>query len=92
MSCLASNPRMELDASLDAVFDSRKTLVKTSFPYIDFGHSEERVKVSKEVKYDDYAEYFDELDRLEEMKAAEAGSSSDSGSDGETGEGGGGSF
>lgn len=92
MSCLALDPRIGLDASLDAVFDSRKNLVKTSFPYIDFGGSEEHVKVSKEVRYEDYSEYFDELDRLEEMNRRSEGSSSDSGSDGEPPEGGDGSF
>jgi len=63
LSSFASNPRLEMDTSIDIVGESRKSLLETAFPYFGFGGQ------TKPKTYDDYAEYFDELDRIEASKS-----------------------
>lgn len=64
MAALSADPRMDLDASLEAIGDVRESLLKSAFPYM-------KAK-AKPKKYEDYSEYFDELDELERMEKKEA--------------------
>ena len=61
MASMASDPRMNFDASVEVVRDSRASMVKAAFPYLSL---EEKPKT-----YDDYSEYFDELDELERQSS-----------------------
>ena len=62
-SSLASNPRMDVDSSIDVLQDKREVLIKSLFPYFKADRSEK--------SYEDYNQYFDELDELDRKSASE---------------------
>ena len=64
MSSMSSDPRMDLDAAMEAVGDIRESLLRSAFPYMSL---KEKPKT-----YEDYSEYFDELDELERQASLDA--------------------
>ena len=74
LSAVASNPKMNVDASIDVVRDARRTLLESAFPYF----AENRVEKQEEEDPDEkYAAYFDELDELERQQNQSAVRSED---------------
>lgn len=62
-SSLASNPKMDVDSSIDVLADKRNELVQFLFPYFK--------AEKKEKTYEDYGKYFDELDEIERQAGRE---------------------
>lgn len=74
LSAAASNPKMDVDASIDIVRDARQTLVESAFPYFSDKREEKQDDENPDEKY---AAYFDELDELERLQDKSTGQPED---------------